>query len=267
MRDFRDAKAMARTLRAALDAIGVKITVSQSLELIAQSFGVPDWNTLSAVIKGPAAPAPGNSPAPAQSASNPGKPAAPSTPSLSRRLIFALRQVYAYAKERKHEAMRVEHLLLFLLDDVEVSQVMKGCGGNLDEMRRKLTEYIDSHVKSQAAGGGDNPQPTLGFQRSLQRAFRSTPELPAPQARVTIATLTTAELAKVAKMARQHAAELAGSERPIPTTCVDVLVGIFGEAESHAVKLLNEQGVTRTNVVDYISHGGPDDPQFSSPFE
>ncbi|HEV2701462.1 MAG TPA: glyoxalase superfamily protein [Steroidobacteraceae bacterium] len=158
MRNFRDAKAMAQTLRAALAAMGFKITVSQSLELIAQAFGAADWNTLSAAIRAPTTPAPEDAP----------KPTSPKP--LSAELESTLTQVFAYAKARKHEEVTVEHLALLLLDDAETARVMQALSINIAELRRKLADYIDNNVGLQPDGADPKPSPTLGFQRVLQRA-------------------------------------------------------------------------------------------------
>jgi hypothetical protein len=223
MRDFRDAKAMAQTLRAALAAMGFTITVSQSLELIAQAFGVTDWNTLSAAIRAQPAGGPestSRSAPAAEGTKTPGEPAIslPANP-LSGELESALKQVFVFAKGRKHEEATVEHLLRFLLDDADVSGVMKACGVNLDDLRKRLADYI-AHLKSQPTDGGDGPRPTPGFQRVLQRA-----------------------------VFHVHQA----GRYPVKT--LNVLIAIFSEKDSHAVKLLDEQGVTRMDVVDYMTHG------------
>jgi hypothetical protein len=151
MRDFRDAKAMAHTLRAALATKGLKITVSQSLELIAQAFGVADWNTLSATIRGEAA-GPRN---------NAHSPQFPTTATMHRAL--------AYAIQRKHQYETLEHLLLALIDDVDASAVMKACKVNLGALKEKLTSYIDNDLKTMVIDGGE-PKQSTGFQRAVQRA-------------------------------------------------------------------------------------------------
>jgi Glyoxalase superfamily protein/Clp amino terminal domain, pathogenicity island component len=224
MRDYRDAKAMAQTLRTALAAMGFKITVSQSLELIAQAFGVADWNTLSAAIRGQATAVSENtspSPPSAESAKTPGNPPNPlPVDPLSGELKSTLNQAFAYARGRKHAEITLEHLLFFLLDDADASRVMKASGVNLDDLRKKLTDYIDNKLKIQAIDGGDNPKPALGFQRVLQRAV--------------------------------FHVQQAGR---FPVKTLNVLVAIFSEQESHAVNLLNEQGVTRMDVINYITHG------------
>jgi hypothetical protein len=219
MRDFRDAKAMARTLRAALAAMGLKITVSQSLELIAQAFGVPDWNTLSASIRSDATAVPDDTPRPPPAAEGTKTPDTPLS-LLSKPLESTLSQAFAFAKRRKHEEITLEHLLLFLLEDADASRVMKGCGIDLGELRKKLNVYVDDELKTQADEAGGNPKPTLGFQRVLQRAF--------------------------------FHVQAAGRA---PVTGANVLVATFSENESYAAKLLNEQGMTRMDAINFITHG------------
>ena len=219
MRDFRDAKTMAQTLRTALAAIGCKITVSQSLELIAQAFGVSDWNTLSAAIRPETAavPAsPGQAPPAAEAIHDTGAP----PKLLSKQLAATLTQAFAYAKERKHEQVTVEHLLLFLLEDADALRVFKGCGIDPGEPRKRLTGYIDDEMKTSVGESGDNPRPTLGFQRVLQRAV--------------------------------YHVQSAG---PPPVTTMNVLVATFSEKHSYAVKLLTEQGMTRLDAVNFITYG------------
>jgi hypothetical protein len=215
MRDFRDAKTMAQTLRAALAAMGFKTTVSQSLELIAQAFGAADWNTLSAAIRAQATAVPENSSRPSTTAEN---VKTSGNHRLSGELNSMLHGVFAYAQGRRHEAITVEHLLLFLLDDAQASRVMKGSGINLDDLKKKLTDYIDINVKSRETDGGYTMNPTLGFGRVLQRA-----------------------------VFQVQAAGGAQVKSP------NVLVAIFSEKEGQAVKLLSEQGVTRQEVVNYIA--------------
>jgi Glyoxalase superfamily protein/Clp amino terminal domain, pathogenicity island component len=151
MRDFRDAKVMAHTLRAALAAKGLNITVSQSLELIAQAFGAADWNTLSAAIRGEAA-------GPRNNARSPVFP------------VTATMRALAYARQRKHRYATLEHLLLALIDDLDASSVMNACKVDLGALREKLTNYIDVDLMTLAIDDGGEPKPTAGFERVLQRA-------------------------------------------------------------------------------------------------
>jgi hypothetical protein len=153
MRDFRDAKAMAHTLRAALAAKDVHITVSQSLELIAQAFGVTDWNTLSARIREEAD----------DLRNNTRPPQFPATATMHRAL--------AYAHQRKHRYTTLEHLLLALIDDVDAAAVMKACKVDLSALREKLIDYIDNDLKNlEADDDGGEPKRSAAFQRVLLRA-------------------------------------------------------------------------------------------------
>jgi hypothetical protein len=163
MRDFRDAKAMAHTLRAALAARDIKITNSQSLELIAEAFGVADWNTLSAAIR--AAAEPPNLPPPRHRITE-------GVPGLrfSRELDSTLHRTLAYANLRDHEYMTLEHLLLALIDDPDASVVMKACGVDLAALKHHLASYVDIQLKILVIDGGHDTKPTAAFQRVVQRA-------------------------------------------------------------------------------------------------
>jgi hypothetical protein len=220
MRDFRDAKAMARTLRAALAAKGLKITVSQALELIAKIFGEVDWNTLAAAIRAEeTARRNGASPSPPPSAEAATEPAAPGS-LLSRALESTIHRALAYAKERKHEFATLEHLLLALTDDEDASAVIKGCKGNLAALKEDLTNHIDNELETPLIDDSRDSSPTAGFQRVIQRAVNH-----------------------VQTTVRKEA------------TGADALVAIFAERESHAAYFLNEQDMSRYDAVNYLSHG------------
>jgi glyoxalase superfamily protein/ClpA/ClpB-like protein len=219
MRDFRDAKAMARALRAALAAKDLKITVSQSLELIAEIFGEVDWNTLAAAIRAEATARRNEaSPSPPPSAEAAAAPAA-SGPSLSRALESTLHQAFAHAKQRKHEFATLEHLLLALTEDEDASAVMKGCKADLAALKQHLTNYIDDELETPLIDDGRDSRPTAGFQRVIQRA-----------------------VIQVQSSGRQE------------VTGAHVLVAIFAERESHAAYFLEEQDISRYDAVNYISH-------------
>ena len=119
--------------------------------LIAQAFGVADWNTLSAAIRWEAAAPRNNAP-----------PQFPTAATLHRALDYAYR--------RKHRYAMLEHLLLALIDDVDASAVMKACKVDLGALRGKLTNYIDNDLKTLAIDDGGEPKQTAGFQRVVQRA-------------------------------------------------------------------------------------------------
>lgn len=203
MRDFRDAKVMAHTLRAALATKGHKVTNSESLELIAQAFGLADWNTLSAVIREEAAGHHNNAPA----------PHSPTTATMHRAL--------AYARQRKHQYVTLEHLLLALINDVDASAVMKACKVDLGELKVKLTNYIDNDLKTLAIADGGEPKHTAGFQRVVQQR------------------------------AAHHAEERGRTD----WTGADLLVAIFAERQSPAARLLGEQDMTRQDAINFIIYG------------
>jgi hypothetical protein len=217
MRDFRDAKAMAHTLRAALAAKGLKITISQSLELIAKAFGVADWNTLSAAIR-QEAPAPGNdaSVSPRLTAERLQRP----EPHFSRELESTLHRALAEANHREHEYATLEHLLLALIDDPDASAVMTACKVDLGLLREKLTNYIDKELRELVKPNGDDARPTAAFQRVMARAVTHT--------------------------------QWVGREE---ITGANALVAMLAEKESLAVRLLGEQGMTRQDAVNFVVHG------------
>ena len=217
MRDFRDAKAMAHVLRTALADNGLKITVSQSLELIAKLFGVADWNTLAAAIRAEVHP-------PRNDSFPPPHPSAKSVRALpfSAELLAALHRASAHADCRKHKWTTLEHLLLALVDDVDASEVMKVCDVDLGALKDNLVGYIDNKLKTitRVTDDGGETRPTAGFQRAVQRAMI-------------------------------HAQELG---RPA-VTGAELLVGIFPETESPAAHLLSEQHMTREGAVNFIVRG------------
>jgi hypothetical protein len=220
MRDFRDAKAMARTLRAALAAKGLKITISQSLELIAEAFGVADWNTLAAAIR-----TEGTAPRHDASASPP--PTAETVPGpgpgvlFSRALESTLHRALAYANRRNHEYATLEHLLLALADEPDASAVMNGCKVDVVALKEHLTNYIDNELQTLVTDGAEDSKPTAGFQRVIQRA-----------------------VIHVQSSGRE---EVSGA---------NVLVAIFAERESPAVFFLQQQDMNGFDAVNYISQQG-----------
>jgi glyoxalase superfamily protein/ClpA/ClpB-like protein len=162
MRDFRDAKAMAHTLRAALAANGFKVTIGQSLELIAKVLGVADWNTLAAAIRAEASAARKGAPPPTAKSD--------AAPRFSAELESTLRRALGYAKHRKHEYATLEHLLLALTEDVNASGVMKLCEVDLGALKEKLTSYIDNELKTLVTDHSSQSRPTAAFQRVVERA-------------------------------------------------------------------------------------------------
>jgi hypothetical protein len=163
MRDFRDAKAMAHALRAALAAKGHKITNSESLELIATAFGVADWNLLSAAIRAEA-----GSSKKAASASPTAKSV--SMPEHSAELKATLRRALAFAEQRKHEYATLEHLLMALMGDPNASAAMTACRADLGALEKVLTAYVDHELEGLVIRDGEQSKPTAAFQRVVQRA-------------------------------------------------------------------------------------------------
>ncbi len=139
---------------------------------------------------------------------------------LSKELELTLNLAFKEAQEKKHEFITVEHLLLALLDNPAAAEVLRACGANLEELRRELTEFIDSNTPELAVEDIRDVQPTLGFQRVMQRTL--------------------------------FHVQAAGKDE---ATGANVLVAIFNEQESQAVYFLGKQNVTRFDVVNYIAHG------------
>jgi hypothetical protein len=215
MRDFRDAKAMAQTLRSTLATQGHKVTNSQSLELIAKAFGAADWNTLSAAIRAESKVA--------TKGAVPQPPAADNSASinvpLSRELASTLPRALAYATQRRHQYATIEHLLLALIDDADASAAMKACHVNFGTLTRNLTNYIDTGLKDIVINEGPVALPTAGFRRVV--------------------------LQRGPLIARQLGRN--------GVTGGHVLVGIFSETLSPAARCLDEQHLTREDVLKVIA--------------
>jgi ATP-dependent Clp protease ATP-binding subunit ClpA len=139
---------------------------------------------------------------------------------LSKELEVTLNMAFKEAREQRHEFMTVEHLLLALIDNPTAAKVLRACGADLNALRRQLTDFIHESSPLLPDDEDRDTQPTLGFQRVLQRA--------------------------VFHVQSSGKKEVNGA---------NVLVAIFGERESHAVYLLNQQNIARLDVVNCISHG------------
>lgn len=139
---------------------------------------------------------------------------------FSKDLEHTIGQCYKRAREARHEFMTVEHLLLALLDNPSAQAVLKACGADAERLRQELEQAIEASVSRLAEDDGRDTQPTLGFQRVLQRAV--------------------------------YHVQSSGKKE---VTGANVLVAIFGEKDSHAVYYLNQQDVTRLDIVNYLSHG------------
>ncbi len=139
---------------------------------------------------------------------------------FSKDLEFTIGQCYKQARESRHEFMTVEHLLLALLDNASAATVLRACGGDPQKLGDELRKTIRETVPVLPNDDARDTQPTLGFQRVLQRAV--------------------------------YHVQSSGKKE---VTGANVLVAIFGEKDSHAVYYLAQQDVTRLDVVNYLSHG------------
>jgi len=139
---------------------------------------------------------------------------------LSKELELTLNHAFRSAFEKRHEFISVEHLLLAMLDNHSAIEVLKSCGANVDWLKQELVNFLEETTPLIAPGVKRETQPTLGFQRVLQRAA--------------------------------FHVQSSGKQE---VTGANVLVAIFSEQDSHAVFLLNQQDVSRLDVVNYISHG------------
>ncbi len=139
---------------------------------------------------------------------------------LSKELEQTLNLAFKEAREKRHEFVTVEHLLLALLDNPTASEVLKACGANLEKLKRDLVNFLEETTPLLPPHDPRETQPTLGFQRVLQRA--------------------------VFHVQSSGKKEVTGA---------NVLVAIFSEQDSQAVYFLSKQNITRLDVVNYISHG------------
>jgi len=139
---------------------------------------------------------------------------------LSQELEFSLNSAFQAAREKRHEYITVEHLLHALLDNPSAVRVLRACGGNIDELRRNLGNFLRDNVPVLPTESEVDTQPTLGFQRVIQRAVL-------------------------------HVQGVGKKE----VNGANVLVAIFGEKDSHAVYFLHKQNISRFDVVNFISHG------------
>ncbi|MBL8468218.1 ATP-dependent Clp protease ATP-binding subunit ClpA [Methyloversatilis discipulorum] len=139
---------------------------------------------------------------------------------IAQELEVSLHMAFVEARQKRHEFITVEHLLLALLDNPSAAEVLRACAVNIDELRKELSAFINEHTPVVDGSEEIDTQPTLGFQRVIQRAIL-------------------------------HVQSSGKKE----VTGANVLVAIFGEKDSHAVYFLQRQGVTRLDIVNFISHG------------
>ncbi len=139
---------------------------------------------------------------------------------ISRELEISLALAFNEARRRRHEFVCIEHLLYALLHDEDIIDIIRHCGGDVDALKRSLETFFDRHLERVPEGLPVQPQQTTGFQRVLQRAAAHV--------------------------------QSAGKEE---IQARNVLVAIFREPDSHAAYFMEQQGITRLDVLNYISHG------------
>ncbi len=139
---------------------------------------------------------------------------------IAQELEVSLHMAFMEARQKRHELITVEHLLLAMIDNPTAAEVLRACGATLETLRTELSQYIEEHTPTVGGQEDVDTQPTLGFQRVIQRAML-------------------------------HVQSSGKKE----VTGANVLVAIFGEKDSHAVFFLHQQGITRLDIVNYISHG------------
>ncbi|MCZ4315692.1 ATP-dependent Clp protease ATP-binding subunit ClpA [Comamonadaceae bacterium G21597-S1] len=141
---------------------------------------------------------------------------------IAQELEVSLHMAFVEARQQRHEFITVEHLLLALLDNPSAAEVLRACSANIDDLRKSLSTFIKDNTPQVAGSDDVDTQPTLGFQRVIQRAI-------------------------------MHVQSTGSGKKEV--TGANVLVAIFGEKDSHAVYYLHQQGVTRLDVVNFIAHG------------
>ena len=141
---------------------------------------------------------------------------------IAQELEVSLHMAFVEARQQRHEFITVEHLMLALLDNPSAAEVLRACSANIDDLRKALTNFIKDNTPQVAGVDDVDTQPTLGFQRVIQRAI-------------------------------MHVQSTGSGKKEV--TGANVLVAIYGEKDSHAVYYLHQQGVTRLDVVNYIAHG------------
>jgi ATP-dependent Clp protease ATP-binding subunit ClpA len=141
---------------------------------------------------------------------------------IAQELEVSLHMAFVEARQQRHEFITVEHLLLALLDNPSAAEVLRACAANIEDLRKSLTAFIKENTPTVGGDEEVDTQPTLGFQRVIQRAI-------------------------------MHVQSTGSGKKEV--TGANVLVAIFGEKDSHAVYYLHQQGVTRLDVVNFIAHG------------
>ncbi len=149
---------------------------------------------------------------------------------IAQELEVSLHMAFMTARQKRHEFITVEHLLLAMLDNPAAAEVLRACAADINALREQLSEFIEKHTPLVPGEDEVDTQPTLGFQRVIQRAIL-------------------------------HVQSSGKKE----VTGANVMVALFGEKDSHALHFLTQQGLTRLDVVNYISHGISKAPQENTP--
>ncbi|MDE2211633.1 MAG: ATP-dependent Clp protease ATP-binding subunit ClpA [Betaproteobacteria bacterium] len=139
---------------------------------------------------------------------------------IAQELEVSLHMAFVDARQKRHEFITVEHLLLALMDNPSAVDVLRACGADIEALRKELSDFVREHTPKVPGEGDVDTQPTLGFQRVIQRAIL-------------------------------HVQSSGKKE----VTGANVLVAIFGEKDSHAVYFLTQQGISRLDMVNFIAHG------------
>ncbi|MDO8412330.1 MAG: ATP-dependent Clp protease ATP-binding subunit ClpA [Gallionellaceae bacterium] len=139
---------------------------------------------------------------------------------IAQELEVSLHLAFVEARQKRHEFITVEHLLLAMLDNPSAAHVLRACGADIEELRAVLADFINTHAPTVPGSGEVDTQPTVGFQRVIQRA--------------------------ILHVQSTNRKEVTGA---------NILVALFSEKDSHAVFFLNQRGITRLDVVNYIAHG------------
>src|SRR5450830_699104 len=142
------------------------------------------------------------------------------TEMIAQELEVSLHLAFVEARQKRHEFITVEHLLLTMVDNASAAQVLRACGVNIDELRQVLSDFITTHTPVTPGDREVDTQPTVGFQRVIQRA--------------------------ILHVQSTNKKEVTGA---------NILVALFGEKDSHAVYFLTQRNVSRLDVVNYIAHG------------
>ena len=148
---------------------------------------------------------------------------------ISQELEVSLHMAFMDARQKRHELITVEHLLVAMLDNPSAQEVLNACGANFDKLKKDLLNHIEEHTPIVNGENDVDTQPTLGFQRVIQRAML-------------------------------HVQSSGKKE----VTGANVLVAIFGEKDSHAVYFLHQQGIARLDIVNFIAHGIEKEPDKES---